>query len=113
MDRLPYPITRGHWLAPEVRFHTGEVMPMLCMAYTTAGDPDGEPVLLLHGTNGSAASLLAPAFAGALFGPGQPLDAPSCPTRSARAGRPNPPTACAPPFRATTTATWWTPSTGC
>ncbi|WP_294000198.1 alpha/beta fold hydrolase [Sphaerotilus sp.] len=75
MDRLPYPITRGHWLAPEVRFHTGEVMPMLCMAYTTAGDPDGEPVLLLHGTNGSAASLLAPAFAGALFGPGQPLDA--------------------------------------
>jgi homoserine O-acetyltransferase len=75
MDRFPYPITQGHWLAPEVRFHTGEVMPTLRMAYTTVGDPDGEPVLVLHGTNGSAASLLTPTFAGALFGPGQPLDA--------------------------------------
>jgi homoserine O-acetyltransferase/O-succinyltransferase len=75
MDHLPYPITQGHWLAPEVRFHTGEVMPTLRMAYTTVGNPDGEPVLVLHGTNGSAASLLTQAFAGALFGPGQPLDA--------------------------------------
>ncbi|WP_310460832.1 alpha/beta fold hydrolase [Sphaerotilus sp.] len=75
MAHLPYPITKGHWLAPEVRFHTGEVMPTLRMAYTTLGNPDGEPVLVLHGTNGSAASLLTPAFAGALFGPGQPLDA--------------------------------------
>jgi homoserine O-acetyltransferase len=32
-------------------------------------------VLLLHGTTGSAASMLTPAFAGELFGPGQPLDA--------------------------------------
>jgi homoserine O-acetyltransferase len=75
MDRLPYPITKRHWLAPEVHFHTGEVVPTLRMAYTTVGEPDGEPVLVLHGTNGSAASLLTPAFAGALFGPGQPLDA--------------------------------------
>lgn len=75
MNRSPYPITQDHWLAPEVRFHTGEVVPTLRMAYTTVGNPDGEPVLVLHGTNGSAASLLNPAFAGALFGPGQPLDA--------------------------------------
>ena len=32
-------------------------------------------MLLLHGTAGSAATLLNPAFAGELFGPGQPLDA--------------------------------------
>jgi homoserine O-acetyltransferase len=32
-------------------------------------------VLVLHGTAGSGASMLTPAFAGELFGPGQPLDA--------------------------------------
>ncbi len=32
-------------------------------------------MLVLHGTGGSAASLLTPSFAGELFGPGQPLDA--------------------------------------
>ena len=30
---------------------------------------------MLHGTAGSRASMLTPAFAGELFGPGQPLDA--------------------------------------
>jgi homoserine O-acetyltransferase len=30
---------------------------------------------MLHGTTGSGASLLTPAFAGELFGAGQPLDA--------------------------------------
>ena len=35
----------------------------------------GRPVLVLHGTAGSGASMLTPAFAGELFGPGQPLDA--------------------------------------
>ncbi len=37
--------------------------------------PGGEPVLVLHGTAGSGAGMLTPAFAGELFGPGQPLDA--------------------------------------
>jgi homoserine O-acetyltransferase/O-succinyltransferase len=32
-------------------------------------------VLILHGTTGSGAGMLVPAFAGELFGPGQPLDA--------------------------------------
>jgi homoserine O-acetyltransferase len=32
-------------------------------------------VLVLHGSGGSAASMLTPTFAGELFGPGQPLDA--------------------------------------
>ena len=63
------------WTANEFRFHTGEVMPALRIHYTTVGSPSGEPVLVLHGTAGSGASMLTPAFAGELFGPGQPLDA--------------------------------------
>src|ERR1019366_7441934 len=39
------------------------------------GEPTGQPVLVLHGSGGSAASMLTTAFAGELFGPGQPLDA--------------------------------------
>jgi len=44
-------------------------------AYTTIGAPTGQPVLVLHGSGGSAASMLTPAFGGELFGPSQPLDA--------------------------------------
>ena len=65
----------GDWVARDFRFHTGEVLPALKLHYTTLGNPAGEPVLVLHGTAGSAATLLTPAFAGELFGPGQPLDA--------------------------------------
>jgi homoserine O-acetyltransferase len=65
----------GTWIARDFRFHTGEVMPELRLAYTTIGEPTGEPVLVLHGTTGSAASMLAPGFGGELFGSGQPLDA--------------------------------------
>jgi homoserine O-acetyltransferase len=50
-------------------------MPELRLHYTTVGDPSGQPVLVLHGSGGSAASMLTPTFAGELFGPGQPLDA--------------------------------------
>jgi homoserine O-acetyltransferase len=39
------------------------------------GAPSGEPVLILHGTNGTGHAFLRPDFAGELFGPGQPLDA--------------------------------------
>jgi homoserine O-acetyltransferase len=66
---------QGDWIARDFRFHTGEVMPELRLHYTTIGEPTGEPVLILHGTGGSSAGLLSPAFAGELFGPGQPLDA--------------------------------------
>jgi homoserine O-acetyltransferase len=45
------------------------------LRYTTVGAPTGMPVLVLHGTGGSAASMLSKDFAGELFGPGQPLDA--------------------------------------
>jgi homoserine O-acetyltransferase/O-succinyltransferase len=65
----------GSWVVRDFRFHTGEVLPELRLHYRTVGAPTGEPVLVLHGTTGSGASMLTPAFAGELFGPGQPLDA--------------------------------------
>jgi homoserine O-acetyltransferase len=72
--QAPAPV-EGRWIARDFRFGTGEVMAELPLGYTTIGAPTGQPVLVLHGTGGSAASLLTPAFAGQLFGPGQPLDA--------------------------------------
>ncbi|MGI8524741.1 MAG: alpha/beta fold hydrolase [Pseudolabrys sp.] len=71
-----YPAPKqGEWIAKDFKFHSGETMPELRLHYTTVGEPSGQPVLVLHGTGGSAASQLTPAFAGELFGPGQPLDA--------------------------------------
>src|SRR6476620_8832071 len=71
-----YPAPRqGDWIAKDFRFHTGEVMPELRLHYTTIGEPSGQPVLVLHGTSQSGTAMLTPAFAGELFGPGQPLDA--------------------------------------
>jgi homoserine O-acetyltransferase/O-succinyltransferase len=71
-----YPAPKeGDWVARDFRFHTGEIMPELRVHYTTMGAPSGEPVVILHGTNQSGTSMLTPAFAGQLFGPGQALDA--------------------------------------
>ena len=66
---------QDEWTARDFKFHTGEVMPELRIHYTTIGKPDGIPVLVLHGSGGSAQNMLTPAFAGELFGAGQPLDA--------------------------------------
>jgi homoserine O-acetyltransferase/O-succinyltransferase len=71
-----YPAPKqGEWIARDFKFHTGEVMPELKLHYTTIGDPTGQPVLVLHGSGAAAANMLTPAFAGELFGIGQPLDA--------------------------------------
>ncbi len=71
-----YPAPKqGDWSAKNFKFHTGETMPELRLHYTTVGEPTGQPVLVLHGSGGSAASMLTPSFAGELFGAGQPLDA--------------------------------------
>jgi len=71
-----YPAPKqGDWVAKDFKFHTGEVMPELKLHYTTVGEPTGQPVLVLHGTGGSGASMLTPAFGGEMFGAGQPLDA--------------------------------------
>ena len=71
-----YPAPRqGEWIAKDFKFHTGDTMPELRLHYTTIGEPTGQPVLVLHGSGGSAASMLTATFAGELFGAGQPLDA--------------------------------------
>lgn len=71
-----YPTPKeADWIARDFRFHTGEIMPSLRLHYTTVGDPSGEPVLVLHGTAGSAATMLNPNYAGELFGDGEALDA--------------------------------------
>jgi homoserine O-acetyltransferase/O-succinyltransferase len=71
-----YPAPReADWVAKDFRFHTGETMPELRLHYTTIGEPTGQPVLVLHGSGQSGAAMLTPAFAGELFGAGQPLDA--------------------------------------
>ena len=70
-----YPAPKqGDWIAKDFKFHTGQVMPELRLHYTTIGEPSGEPILVLHGSGGSAASMLTPNFAGELYGPGQPFD---------------------------------------
>ena len=71
-----YPAPRqGDWIAKDFKFHTGEMMPELKLHYTTIGESSGQPVLVLHGSGGSAANMLTPTFAGELFGSGRPLDA--------------------------------------
>ena len=71
-----YPAPKeASFVAKDFKFHTGEVLPEIRLHYRTIGEPTGEPVVVLHGTSGSGASMLTPAFAGELFGAGQPLDA--------------------------------------
>jgi homoserine O-acetyltransferase len=63
-------------------FASGETLGELRQHYLTLGEPRhdvqgriGNAVLLLHNTTGSAKGWLADDLGGALFGPGQPLDA--------------------------------------
>ncbi|PID79628.1 MAG: hypothetical protein CSB19_02100 [Clostridiales bacterium] len=55
-------------------FHTGEVIADLKVHYAILGNPDGVPVLLLHGTAGSYRSHLLPTFSDVLFNRKGPLD---------------------------------------
>ncbi len=76
MDWQPAPI-EGLFTAEGFAFSGGRRMDVR-LAYRTLGTlaPDcGNAVLLLHGTTGSGRQFLQPAFAGAMFGPGDPLDA--------------------------------------
>jgi len=71
-----YPAPKhGNWVAKDFKFHTGETLSELRLHYTTVGEPTGQPVLVLHGSGGSAERMLTAGFAGELFGPGRPLDA--------------------------------------
>lgn len=74
--------TKDGWVTlPNFRFGDGEILPELRLHYLTLGMPhrnaDGHvdnAVLLLHGTGGSARSLLNPLFSNVLFVPGGVLD---------------------------------------
>ena len=57
----------GSYEVKGFKFSTGEVMDVK-LHYTTLGNPQNEPVLILHGTNGSGTGMLSPAFGGQLFG---------------------------------------------
>jgi homoserine O-acetyltransferase/O-succinyltransferase len=65
----------GQWIARDLRLHTGETLAEVKLHYLTVGEPGGIPVVVLHGSGGSAERMLTRTFAGELFGPGQPLDA--------------------------------------
>ena len=79
----PYPEpVHGDFVIRDFRFANGEALPDLKLHYFTLGTPARtagghitNAVLLLHGTGGRGAGFLTDAFAGELFGSGQPLDA--------------------------------------
>ncbi len=71
----------GTVVLPNFRFGTGEMLPELKLHYLTLGTPHrnaagrvDNAVLLLHGTGGSAHSLLNPVFSDVLFVAGGVLD---------------------------------------
>ena len=77
----PQPV-EGDFAIRDFKFDSGETLPELKLHYRTIGEPKRDAsgvvrnaVLVLHGTGGSGAGFLSNQFAGALFGPGQLLDA--------------------------------------
>jgi homoserine O-acetyltransferase len=71
-----YPAPKqGEWIARDFKFHTGETLAEVKLHYVTVGEPSGIPIVVLHGSGGSAERMLTRTFAGELFGPGQPFDA--------------------------------------
>ena len=76
-----WPAVDGTVTLQNFRFGTGETLPELKLHYLTLGTPHRNAaghtdnvVLLLHGTGGSAHSLLNPLFSDVLFAPGGVLD---------------------------------------
>ncbi|PCD29464.1 hypothetical protein AU210_012000 [Fusarium oxysporum f. sp. radicis-cucumerinum] len=73
--------SRGSFNIEDFTFDSGEIIDSLNISYQTLGelkvnsDGSNNAVVLLHGTTGSSAQFLVEEFAGALFNPGQPLDA--------------------------------------
>jgi homoserine O-acetyltransferase len=76
-----WPTVDGTYVIRNFKFQSGETIPELKLHYLTLGKPHrnaaghvDNAVLLLHGTGGSARSLLSPCFSEVLFGTGQALD---------------------------------------
>ncbi len=65
----------GSFTIKDFKFQNGAVLPELKVTYLTIGKPTGQPVLMLHGTAGTAKGMLAKDFAEELFSPGKALDA--------------------------------------
>jgi homoserine O-acetyltransferase len=63
----------GDFVIRDFRFRSGETLPELKQHYTTLGNPNGEAVLILHGTGGNGAGMIGGYRA--LFAAGAPLDA--------------------------------------
>jgi homoserine O-acetyltransferase len=72
---LALTVTEGDLAVRDFRFSSGETLPELRLHYRTLGTSGHPAVLVLHGTTGSGGQFLGDSFAGALFGPGQLLDA--------------------------------------
>jgi homoserine O-acetyltransferase len=77
-----YPLpAEGDYSIRNFKFTSGETLTELRIHYRTLGKPEKDAqgkttnaVLIMHGTTGSGGQFFRPAFAGELFGPGQPLD---------------------------------------
>jgi homoserine O-acetyltransferase len=74
--------TSADFVIHDFHFRSGETLPSLKIHYRSLGTPRKDSqgvvrnaVLILHGTSGSGAQFFNDRFAGALFGPGQLLDA--------------------------------------
>ncbi|WP_392558255.1 alpha/beta fold hydrolase [Orbus mooreae] len=65
----------GDYVIKNFKFNDGSTIDNLKIHYTTIGNPDGQPVLILHGTTGNGKSMLNESFGNALFDKGMPLDA--------------------------------------
>src|SRR5262245_60352426 len=77
----PQPV-EGDFTIRDFKFESGETLPELKLHYRTIGelkrDASGvatNAVLIMHGTGGSGGGFLSNQYGGALFGPGQLLDA--------------------------------------
>ncbi|WP_413282453.1 alpha/beta fold hydrolase [Vibrio sp. MA40-2] len=67
--------TTGEYTIKNFKFENGYTMPEMKIAYRTFGNPQGEPVLLLHGTHGDGAKMMSKALVEHLFSAGKALDA--------------------------------------
>jgi homoserine O-acetyltransferase len=77
----PADVKQGDAVVRNFKFGDGETIPALKMHYRTLGTPHrgaggqiDNAVLILHSSGSEGSQFLKPAFAGELFGPGQPLD---------------------------------------
>ncbi|ASJ73304.1 alpha/beta fold hydrolase [Granulosicoccus antarcticus] len=65
----------GSYVLDSLTLENGEVLEEVKLAYTTYGNPEGEPVLLMHGTHGNGGKMLPDQFKEVLFAAGRALDA--------------------------------------